>query len=31
MLTGMVSAQTIIESQMRAANMARMQAEIING
>ena len=31
MLTGMVSAQTINESQMRAANMARMQAELING
>jgi hypothetical protein len=26
-----VSAQTISESQMRAANLARMQAELING
>ena len=31
MLTSVVSAQTINQSQMRAANMARMQAELING
>jgi hypothetical protein len=30
-LASSVSAQTISESQMRAANLARMQAELING
>jgi len=29
--SGSASAQTISESQMRAANLARMQAELING
>ena len=31
MLASMVSAQTFNESQMRAAKMARMQAELLNG
>jgi hypothetical protein len=31
MLLGTASAQTITDSQMRAANMARMQAELLNG
>jgi hypothetical protein len=30
-LASSVSAQTISEAQMRAANLARMQAEVING
>lgn len=30
-LASSVSAQTITEAQMRAANLARMQAEVING
>lgn len=31
MIVAPVSAQTISEAQMRAANMARMQAELLNG
>ena len=31
MLTSMVSAQTINQSQMRTAHMARVQTELING
>jgi hypothetical protein len=31
MMVGSASAQTISEAQMRAANMARMQAEVLNG